>query len=324
LFRAEPSEPLHAAIQEKEKGRLAHKSPDDTDADSAEKTSYAGRLWKGWILPSGEADVWLAAGAAAYHAELQSGDLEQAIEAQRATYRRLKLDAPDAEQRFLLERTKGVLFLDALRRRMGDDPFFQLMRDYFSANTTRTVTAQSFLDKAGASFAVDVKEGAAYLTTDIWHRLRSAMLVYGTLRDAGANRYAAEQLQKRFLDNYESAVPIRKDFEVGDQDLRTHDVIFIGRPEANSALAAWSKDLRLDYDQNVFRINGSVHASERDALAFAGKNPLDPLHMVLVIAGNDALRTVKLATRIAEWKPGEYLVIADGKAPVSRFMKSAK
>ncbi len=32
---------------------------------------------------------------------------------------------------------------------MGDDAFLKLMSDYFAANTTKTVTAQSFLDKAG-------------------------------------------------------------------------------------------------------------------------------------------------------------------------------
>ena len=31
---------------------------------------------------------------------------------------------------------------------MGDDAFLKLMDDYFAANTTKTVTAQSFLDKA--------------------------------------------------------------------------------------------------------------------------------------------------------------------------------
>jgi len=324
LFRAEPSESLHSAIQDSEKARVAAKPPaHQPDNKPAEKVS-TDRLWKGWILPSTEADVWLAAGAAAYYEDLQSDHLDQAMNVRRATYRRLKLTAADPQQRFFLERTKGALFLDSLRRRMGDDPFLQLMREYFAANTTRTVTAQSFLEKAGAPFAVDVEEGAAYLTTDIWPRLRSAILVYGTLRDAGANRYAAEQMQKQFLDSYESEVPIRKDFEVEDQDLRAHDVVFIGRPEANSALAAWSKSLGLDYDEGVFRINGDAHASERDALAFAGRNPLDPTHMVLVVAGNDALRTVKLAAGIGEWKSGEYLLVDDGKEPVAGFVKPAK
>ena len=78
-----------------------------------------------------------------------------------------------------------------------------------------------------------------YVASDIRERLGSAILVYGTRTDAGANRYAAEELQKHFFRSLESAVPIRKDFEVSDEELRTHDVIFVGRPESNSALAAW-------------------------------------------------------------------------------------
>jgi hypothetical protein len=164
-------------------------------------------------------------------------------------------------------------------------------------------------------------DGPAYVTTDIRGRLRSAMLVYGTVREAGANRYAAEQLQKQFLDMYESAVLIRKDFEVADADLRAKDVIFVGRPEANSALAAWTAGLGLDYGEDVFRTNGGVYASERDALLFAGKNPLNPAHMVLVVAGNDALRTVKLAANTWDWKPGEYQLVEDGKVTPG-FVKS--
>jgi len=176
------------------------------------------------------------------------------------------------------------------------------------------VTAQSFLDHAGATSTVEAGEGPVYVTTDIWDRLRSAILVYGAVREAGANRYAAEQLQKRFLDAYESAVPIRKDFEVTDEDLRQRDVIFVGRPEANSALAEWSERLGLDYRENVFRLDGRAYASERDALLFAGKNPLDQNHMALVVAGNDALRTVKLAASVWDWKAGEYELVEDGKA----------
>ena len=97
-----------------------------------------------------------------------------------------------------IEETKGVLFLDALRRKLGDDAFLKLMGDYFAANTTKTVTAQSFLDKAGVPFEfAEPADGPAYLISDIGRRLASAILVYGTMRDAGANRYAAEQLQTR-------------------------------------------------------------------------------------------------------------------------------
>jgi hypothetical protein len=295
-------------------GQAASPANGKHNAAERDKVEYStDRLWKGWVLPASDADVWFAAGSAAYYHDLQSEDLDRKINSWRATYRRLQIAATPRD-RYALEEAKGVLYLDALRKRLGDDAFLKLMRDYYAANTTKTVTAQSFLDRAGAPFAVEAGAGPAYLTTDIRARLSSAILVYGTVREAGANRYAAEQLQKHFLDMYESAVPIRKDFEVTGDDLRARDVVFVGRPEANSALADWSDRLGLDYTDNVFRIDGAAHASERDALLFAAKNPLDPAHMVLVVAGNDALRTVKLTTNMREWKSGEYELMDNGKA----------
>jgi hypothetical protein len=313
LFRGEASGGLRAAVETNEKARTASAAADRKTKPSKMKAFDEDRLWKGWLLPASDADVWFVAGAAAYYGDLSSNDPELQIAGRRATYRRLQIAAaPD--ERHWLETAKGVLFLDGLRKRVGDEAFLKLMREYFAANTTKTVTAQSFLDQAGATFAVEAGDGAVYQTTDIRGRLHSAMLVYGTLREAGANRYAAEQLQKQFLDMYESAVPIRKDFEVTDEDLRQRDVIFVGRPEANSALAAWSEPLGLDYQEDVFRIGGDTYASERDALLFAGKNPLDQTHMVLVVAGNDALRTVKLASDLRRWKSGQFELVEDGKS----------
>ncbi len=233
-------------------------------------------------------------------------------------YRGLKLGPDNPANRFRLEETKGVLFLDSLRRKVGDDRFFALMSEFFTAHAAATVAAQSFLEKAGVPFEFsEPEDGPAYLLTDIYRRLATAILVYGTGREAGANRYAAEQIQSRLLDDYESAVPICKDFEVSDELLRHRDVIFIGRPEANSALAAWAGRIGLDYPGAAFRIDSAIHASERKALLLAARNPFDPAHMVLVVAGNSALRTVKA------WNAGltqtEYLVLDDGKPPRSGF-----
>jgi hypothetical protein len=280
------------------------------DRKGAGGPSYESRLWTGWLLPASDADAWFVGGSAAYHRILSSDDPQKQVAAREIEYRGLKL-APQTEiTRYRIEESKGVLWLDALRRKMGDDAFFQLMSGYFAANTTRTVTAQSFLDKAGVAFDFqEPKDGPAYLTTDIGRRLESAVLVYGTAREAGANRYAAEQMQARFLDQYESRVPVYKDFEVSDDLLRHRDVIFVGRPEANSALAAWAGKLGLEYSGAAFRADGAVHASEREALLLAAKNPLDAAHMVLVVAGNDALRTVK-ATRATA--AADHVVYEDG------------
>jgi hypothetical protein len=240
------------------------------------------------------------------------------MSAERADYRGLKLGPQNARTRFQFECAKGELFLDSLRRKMGDDAFLKLMSGYFDANTTKTVTAQSFLDKAGVRFEfTEPGDGPAYLATDLVHHLADAVIVYGTVREAGANRYTAEQMQTRFLNWYESEVPVYKDFEVSDDLLRHRDVVFVGRPEANSALAAWAERLGLSYDGASFKIDGNVHASEREALVLSSKNPLDAAHMVLTISGNDALRTLK-ASRLRA--PAEYVLLDDGNPQRNGFI----
>ena len=330
LFGAEPSATLRASVEQNEKMRMGDSAERGTakPAPATNKADYTDRLWEGWLLPASDNDIWFVAGSAEYYRVLQSKDLDEAMNGQRAIWRSLQESADTPLDQYRQERSKGVLFLDSLRVRMGDDAFLKLMRDYFAANTTKTVTADSFLERAGLTpvgahmDAIDPPDGPAYLVNDIWRRLPSAVIVYGTSREAGTNRYAAEQLQQKFLNRYESEVPIYKDFEVSDDILRHRNVVFVGRPEANSALARWSMQLGLDYEGATFKINGDIYPSERDALILAAKNPLDPASMVLLVAGNDALSTVKATD--TELTAHEYVIFRDGNSPVEGFVTRAK
>jgi hypothetical protein len=320
LFHATPGESLSAHVRDNEAARLSAKSAEAPrpGRTNTPRTAFTDHLWKGWIIPAGEEDTWFAAGSSAYYQLLQGDDLDQAIEAQRIQYRGLKLAAANPINRFRLEETKGVLVLDGMRRKMGDEKFLALMSAYFEENTTKTVTASSFLAKAGMPLEfTEPADGPAYSVGDLNRRLATAVIVYGTMKDAGANRYAAEQLQAQYLGRFESRVPIYKDFEVTDEQLAHKDVVFVGRPEANQALAAWSKQIDLNWEGAVFTIDKQVHASERDALTFAAKNPLDASHMVLVVAGNDALRTVKTASAEG-WESTPFVVSGSDSAPAQR------
>ena len=325
LFDAQPSGTLRASIEQNEKVRMTGSAEPATPTASASNKPHSDdQLWKGWVLPASESDTWFVAGSAEYHRLLQSSNVDEAMNAQRAVWRSLQVSAPTPLDQYRLERAKGILFLDSLRARMGDDAFLKLMRDYFAAHSTKTVTADSFLQQAGLTRvaahldSTDPPDGPAYLVNDIWRRLPSTVIVYGTLRDAGANRYAAEQLQQKFLNAYESEVPIYKDFEVSDDLLRHRNVVFVGRPEANSALALWSPRIALDYPGAAFKINGEMHASERQAIVLAAENPLDRACMVLVIAGNDALSTVK--AQDSDLSAHQYIVFRDGDSPVKGFL----
>lgn len=291
-----------------------------SDVGGAGESFSADRLWKGWVLPAADTDIWFASGSAAYDRDLQSRDVGRAISARWAELRSAGAAPADPLQHFRAETAKGALFLDQLRHEMGNERFFALMQDFFAAHTTQSVTAQSFLSAAGVQFKTPADPGGAtYLASDIRRRLSSALLVYGTAMDAGANRYAAELLQKEFLDSYESAVPIRKDFEVTDAELRAHDVIFVGRPETNSALADWKEKIGLDAEGAMFRIRGSAYASAAEGLVYAAVNPLDRSRMALVLAGNDALATV-LMTK-AGFPRAEYAIVDSGEQIGSGFLK---
>jgi hypothetical protein len=298
LFSAETGNKVNASVADKPE-------EEESKATLVSWKDQTDKLWKGWVLPASDADTWFVAGSAEYYRLLQSKDVATAVEAERIRYRGLK------EDRFRVEEIKGELFLDALRKKMGDEPFLKLMSDYFAANTTKTVTAQSFLDAAKTPFEfADLGDGPAYLPEDIHDRLSTAVIVYGTAREAGANRYTAELLQTRYRDRYQRDVPIYKDFEATDAVLAHKDVIFIGRPETNSALAAWREKIGLDYQAAVFKIDGKTYASERSALVFASKNPLDPTRMTVVYAGNSPLETAR-SLSAAEEKP--WYALEEGK-----------
>jgi len=297
--------------------------------------SFKDRQWKGWILPATEGDNWLSVGSAAYYEDLGSDDLDRALDVRRAHFRGESLAEPNEMVRAAMTGNRGALLLDALRRQMGDDKFFAFVTRFFADNTTKAVSTEQFEQGLGSSERALVDTwlrapglpgdsgGPAYLLSR-YHGLAPTigrtLIVYGTVMDAGANRYAAERLQHRLLGWYETEPPVRKDFEMSDSDLRTHDVIFVGRPETNSALAHLAKALKLDYSAAVFRIDGATHASERDGLALAASNPLNPQRMVLVLAGNSALETVRLEKSLS-FSDVEYAVYDAGKESASGFLR---
>lgn len=86
--------------------------------------------------------------------------------------------------------------------------------------------------------------------------------------------------------------------------------MFVGRPESNSALAAIAGKIGLDYNGAIFRAGETEHGSEYEALVYAGANPEDPRRMVLVLAGNSPLQTVKVVSNMAN---SQYAVYRNGK-----------
>ena len=302
------------------------------------------KYWKGWLLPATPADLWLTAGSAEYYDALTSQDAQKTLDSFRAELRGIQLrnDRPLSQMNgdirsmawSRIAELKGALFLDALRKKMGDDKFDSFMNTFYSEHTTKTVTTAQFLDAARQqdskldngmiSAWLDKtglpgdEKGPLYVAEFNQQDLANSIIVYGTVTEAGANRYAAEHLQSKAMDRMEKQIPLFRDYEVTDADLRSHNVIFVGRPETNSALADWAEKLRLPFESNTFTLDKAAYGSENDSLLMAAANPDDPAKKVLVIAGNSAIATVRAVSNPAN--EAQYAVLDHDRVVSSGFL----
>jgi len=320
-------------------------SPEKKDKPQSIDTK---KLWKGWIVPATPGDTWLTAGSALYYKALTSENPDEIVESYRTQLRGLELthDRPLVRMDGDLSSTawarvtelKGALFLAALRKEMGNDEFLNLMNGFFDTRTTQTVTTAEFLSALGQKWkkphdefvAKWVKQpglpgaenGPLYVARLSQDDLANAVIVYGTVTEAGANRYAAERLQAAFLDAFESRVPLLRDYEVTPDELRSRNVVFVGRPETNSMLATWADRIGLHFDGNTFGIRGIEHGYENDALLYAAANPLNRANKLLVAAGNSAIATVRLArTTRHDREVAQYAIYDQGKLVDSGFVQ---
>jgi hypothetical protein len=334
LFSARPSPALASIVHENEQTRAAKRDAGKETETGSRKKFDRDLLWKGWILPARPEDDWLTAGSAVYYRALPAAHFDREVEAWRAQFRAASLSAPNAAERYRMDASKGALLIDALRGEMGDDAFFTFMKKFFAENTTKTVRASVFIRASGLAHEAlftrwlgsggipDDRGGPVYVISELRPaaaRLAHVVLVYGTQAEAGANRYAAERIQSALTDMFESQPAIYKDFEATPDLLREHDVVFIGRPETNGALAAWQSAIRLAWEGTSFHLENADHGAGDDGLIFAAANPLDAKRMVLVVAGNSPIETVRLASQ--PFGPSQYAIYSRSREATSGFLK---
>jgi hypothetical protein len=342
VFNATATDGLVAEIGGHASGATSPEKKDKPQPIDAKK------VWKGWIVPATPGDTWLTAGSTLYFEALTSENPDKTLESYRTQLRGLELthDRPLLQMNGDLSSTawasvtelKGALFLAALRKEMGSDEFLNLMNGFFDTHTTKTVTTAEFLNaldqkwkKAHDEFVAKwlkqpglpgAENGPLYVARFSQEDLANAVIVYGTVTEAGANRYAAERLQAEFLDGFESRVPLLRDYEVTPDQLRLRNVVFVGRPETNSMLASWADRVGLHFDGNTFGIRGVEHGSENDSLLYAAANPLDRTNKVLVFAGNSAIATVRVAEATAHSREiAQYAIYDQRKLVDSGFVE---
>ena len=299
--------------------------------------------WSGTVLAQGDGDVWLPAAIAAARSALSDADPDvaafgarsRATLAERRLGRRLALAdlKPDVREGdwYEVAAGKGALVLFELRSALGPDRFDQVLREFLARHALERVTTADFI--AAAETAAGKKLAAVFdrLKDPAWPDLDApswsitgfeseperALMVYGTQREARANREAAEILQRLIAARWHNfQIPIRSDLEVGDKDLEERHLVLVGRPACNAIAARLARHLPVRFGDASFALGDAACGRPDAAVVAAGDLPGGRWSVVLY-AGLSAEATWRLARRPRDafTTPCQALLFPAGEAP---------
>jgi hypothetical protein len=185
------------------------------------------------------------------------------------------------------------------------------------AEETRTVT----LEGPRTHFKIETKDrpervvvdkygwtaksnGGVFALFTFQHDLPQTLIVYGTADEVATNREAAETLQRLIVESGSNfTVPVKSDREVTDDELKSHHLLLIGRPDTNRCVERFRGALPVEFGSRSFKVNQESYAHAGSAVMAAGENPLNPRYSVVVLAGLSPEATWQTPAKLLERGP---------------------
>ena len=170
-------------------------------------------------------------------------------------------------------------------------------------------------------YGVTVKrDGGVFSVLSFHAELEHSLIVYGTLNEAAANCEAAESLQRCIIERHSNyTVSLKTDREVSDEDLKSHHLLLIGRPDSNALVERFQKALPVTFGSRSFAVCHETYAHPGSAVIAASVNPLNPRFSLVVLAGLSAESTFRAPAALLKGGqvPAEVLVLPNGGKPRS-------
>ena len=158
--------------------------------------------------------------------------------------------------------------------------------------------------------AILCRNGGVFNTLSFMEELEKTLIVYGTKDEEAANKEAAEDLQDGLIRRHANLkLPIKSDKQVSDEDLRTHHLLLIGRPDSNAVVERCRAKLPVTFGARSIRVQDKTYAHPGSAALIAAENPLDPRYSIVVVAGLGADSTVHAAIKLANWTGKNQVVV---------------
>jgi hypothetical protein len=253
---------------------------------------------------------------------------------------RIKGDVPLAKIRsefgrdewYRIASGKGVLLLHELRKLVGNKNFQELMDSFGRQNAGKEVTTAQFkehLEKAvkgklGGFFDSWLDEpglpkGTAahgvYSVLSFKEEPEQTLIVYGTADEEAANKETAEGLQEAIRTSWcNCTINVKSDKEVKEEDLKTHHLLLIGRPDCNACVDKFRAGLPIGFGSRSFVVKNDAYAHAGSGVIAAAENPLNKRFSIVVLAGLSAEATTKLPTVLLkkDQAQAEVFVVPNG------------
>ncbi|MBY0524226.1 MAG: hypothetical protein K2R98_12550 [Gemmataceae bacterium] len=156
--------------------------------------------------------------------------------------------------------------------------------------------------------------GGAYSILSFYAEQQQTLIVYGTLDEIAANQETAELLRKGIRDKWSNrTVTVLSDKQVMEEDLRTHHVLLIGRPDSNAVVQKFQNSLPIAFGPRSFTARWEGYAHPNSAVIAAADNPLNKRYSMVVLAGLSAEATYRTPDALLHVKLApEVLVLPNG------------
>jgi hypothetical protein len=233
---------------------------------------------------------------------------------------------------------KGTLLLHALRQKLGDKTFVAIMDDFGTANAGKEVTTADFRahvetasgKKLGDLFDTWLEKpglpgqagaGAPYTVRSFYPEVEETLIVYGTADDEAGNREAAVALEaalRRQGANVE--VPIKRDRDVGDDELKGRHLLLVGRPSTNTVARRFQDRLPATFGPRSVKVRDDLYAHPDTAVLVASANPLNKRYSLVVIAGLEAASTGRAVASWDKIPAAEVVILRPGLQPRGRVV----
>ena len=231
-----------------------------------------------------------------------------------------------------IARGKGVLFLHALRGKVGAREFDALLDTFGTANAGKEVTTAAFrahlgkgveelfdrwYTKVGLPESEQGRASGPFTVLSFYPEVESTVIVYGTLDEEQANFDAAKKLQAALLRRGSNVkVEIKRDAEMTLAEHLGRHLLLVGRPATHAVARDWAKEWPVKFGPASVVVKGKAYAHADTGVLVAGKNPLDPRYSAVLVAGLSADATVALASRFRDrgMSAGEVVLFVRGGA----------